>query len=167
MQDDVLGIHAGRQASVHIDAADLRLADGHRLCRKHVAHLAGSYSESDCAEGAVRGGVRVAAGDGGSRLGDPELGTDNVDDALPAARKIEKCDTEFFAVPPQRLDHFVGELVGERLFALVGRNDVIDRGEGALWIKNLESEIAQHAESLWAGDFVNKVGANEQLRGAV
>jgi hypothetical protein len=108
MQNDVLGIHAWRQAPVHINAADLRLADGHRLCRKHIAHLAGSYSESDCAEGAVRGGMRVAAGDGGSRLRDPQLGTDNVDDALPATRQVEKCDAKFFAVAPQSLDHFIG-----------------------------------------------------------
>ena len=44
---------------------------------------------------------------------------------------------------------------------------MIDRGEGALRIEDLQPEIAQHAECLWAGDFVNKVGADEQLRGSV
>ena len=93
-KDDVLGIHAGRQASVHIDATDLRLADGHCLRRQHVADLAGPDSESDRAEGAVRGSVRIAAGDGRSGLRNSLLGTDDMDDALPSAREIKECDTD-------------------------------------------------------------------------
>ena len=98
MQDDVLGINAGRQTAVHIDAADLRFADGHGLGGEHVADLAGADSESDRAKGAVRGGVRVAAGDGRAGLGDALLGTDDMNDALLAAREIEEGDAEFLAV---------------------------------------------------------------------
>src|SRR5690625_3737764 len=82
VQDHVLGVHAGPQFTVHFDAAHLHRFDGHRLGREHVTHLAGADPEGDRAERPVRAGVRIAAGDGGTRLGYALLGSDHVDDAL-------------------------------------------------------------------------------------
>ena len=47
-----------------------------------MLHLGGADPEGQRPEGAMGGGVGVAADDGHARLGDPLLGTDDVDDAL-------------------------------------------------------------------------------------
>ena len=101
----------------------------------------------------------IAAGDGGARLGDTLLGTDDVDDALVAGGKVKEGDAGLGAVLPKLLHHRVGERVGEGLGALVGRDDVVDRGEGAVRIEDLEAEVADHAESLRARHLVDEVGA--------
>ena len=68
------------------------------LGREHVAHLAGADAEGHRAEGAVRGGVAVAAGDRHAGLREPELGPDHVHDALLPARRVEEADAVLGAV---------------------------------------------------------------------
>ncbi len=167
VEDDVLGIDAGAQAAVHVDAADLHFAQGHGLGGEDVAHLRRADAEGDGAEGAVRGSVAVSAGDGGAGLGDALLGADDVDDALPAAAEAEVGDAELPGVFVQLLDHGFGEGVGEGGLLVVGGHDVVHGGEGAVGVGDFESEIAEHAEGLGAGDFVDEVGVNEELRLAV
>ena len=82
MKGDVLGIDAGTEFAMHFDAADLHFPHGHGLRGEDVTDLGGTDAEGDRSEGAVGGGVGVAAGDGGAGLGDALLGADNVDDAL-------------------------------------------------------------------------------------
>ena len=60
-----------------------------------------------------------------------------------------------------------GELIRERLCALIGWDDMINGGESALRIEDLQPKITQHSKSLRAGDFVNKVRADQQLCGSV
>ena len=55
---------------------------GQRLGGEHVLDLAGADAEGQRAEGAVGGGVAVAAHDRHARLGEALLGADDVDDAL-------------------------------------------------------------------------------------
>ena len=55
---------------------------GQRLGGEHVLDLAGADAEGQRAEGAVGGGVAVAAHDGHARQGAALLGADHVDDAL-------------------------------------------------------------------------------------
>ena len=50
----------------------------------------GADAERDRAERAVRGGVRVAAGDGHAGLGEALLGSDDVHDALLAGSTVEE-----------------------------------------------------------------------------
>ena len=52
------------------------------LRRQHVLDLARADPECECAEGAVRCGVRVAADDRHTRLRNAELGSDHMHDAL-------------------------------------------------------------------------------------
>ena len=54
----------------------------HALGGEHVLDLARADAERERAEGAVGGGVRVAADDRHAGLGDAELGADHVHDAL-------------------------------------------------------------------------------------
>ena len=137
VQNDVLGINAGRKFTLDVDAADFRLVDGHGLGGQNVAHLTGADAEGDGAEGSVGRGVGVATGDGGARLGDALLRSDDVDDALLAAGQVEERDAGLRAVFAQRLDHVIRELVGKRFFTFVGGHNVIDGGERALRIEDL------------------------------
>ena len=167
VQDDILGVDAGRELAVHVDAADLGLADRHGLRGEDVAHLACADAKSDRSECTVRGGVGVAAGDRGAGLRDTLFGTDDMNDALLAAGKIEEGNSGFGAVLTEFLHHGVGERVGEGLGSLVGRYDVIDGCEGAVRIENLESEVTNHAKGLGAGHLVNEVSADQKLGASV
>jgi len=102
-----------------------------------------------------------------ARLGDPLLGADDVDDALVARGHVKKRDARFGAVGAQGLDHGIGQLVGKRLLALVGRHDVVHGRKGAFGMGHPEAEIAQHAERLRAGDLMDEVRADQKLRRAV
>ena len=55
---------------------------GQGLGGEHVLDLGGADAEGERAEGAVGRGVAVAADDGHARLGQAQLGPDDVDDAL-------------------------------------------------------------------------------------
>ena len=167
VQNHIFRVNAGGEFSIHLDTPDLRLVKRHGLGGEDIADLAGADAEGDRTERTVRGGVGVAAGDRGAGLGDSLLGADDVDNALLAGGEVEKGDAVFRAVLAERFDHGIGEIVTERLHALVGRHDVIDGGEGAVRIKHLEPEVAKHAERLGAGDLVDEVGADQELRSPV
>ena len=107
------------------------------------------------------------SGDGGAGLGDSLLGADDVDDALLAGGEVEKGDAVFGAILPERLDHGVCEVVAERFDAFVGGDDVIDCGESAFRVENLEPEVAEHPERLRAGYLVDEVCADEKLGGSI
>ena len=167
MEDDIFGVDAGAEFAVDVNAADFELGHRHGLGGEEVADLGGADAESDRAEGAVGGGVRVAAGDGRAGLGDALFWADDVDDALFAAGDVEVGDVELFRVPGELGDHGVGERVIEGLLGLVGGDDVVDGGEGALRVGDLEAEVAHHAKCLRRGDLVDEVGADEELGLAV
>ena len=63
----------------------------------------------------------------------------------------------------QSLHHAFGERVLERPLAVVGGDDVIDRGERALGHEHREPEIAEHAERLRARHLVDQVQPDEEL----
>ena len=71
---------------------------------EHVLDLAGADAEGERAERAVSGGMAVAAYDGHSRLGEAQLGTDDVHDALFGRAKVEKAHAELAAVAAHHLD---------------------------------------------------------------
>ena len=99
VEDDVLGVDPGGEFAIDLDATDFRLLQRHGLRGEDVADLAGANAEGDGSEGAVRRGVRVAAGDGRARLGDALFGADNVHDALLAAGHIKKLDPGLVTIP--------------------------------------------------------------------
>ena len=160
MKNHVLRINTRAQFAIHIDAADLGFADGHRLRGEHVTDLAGSDAKSNGSKSAMRGCMGIAAGDCRARLSDPLLRSDDVNDALLAARKVEELDPVIVAIFTKGLDHGIRESIAEGLLALIGRNDVIHGCKGAGRVENLQTQIPQHAECLWAGDLVNEVRAD-------
>ncbi len=163
MQDDILGVDAGGQLAVDFDATDLEGAEGEGLGGEDIAHLRGTDTEGDGAEGTVRGGMGVTTGDGRTRLGDALLRPDHVDDPLRARIGIEEADAEVLRVLTKGLDHFLGDRVGIRLLQLVGRDDVVDRRKRALGVLHLEAEVPEHAESLGTGHLMDEVGTDEEL----
>src|SRR5208337_473623 len=88
-QDDVFGVDARCKLSRDFDAADPRAAHREALRGEHVANLARADAKSHRAEGAVGGGVAIAAGDRHARLGQAKLGADDMDDALMTACRVE------------------------------------------------------------------------------
>jgi hypothetical protein len=164
VQDDVLGVDAGAEEAAHLDTTNFETGHRETLGGEHVAHLRRSNAHGDGAERAVRRRVRVAARNGDAGLREPELGTDDVHDALATGLDVEKRDAELLAGLLQRLHHSLGQRVLKGALAVVGRNDVVDRRERALRHENAEPEIAEHPERLRARHFVNEMQADEELR---
>ncbi len=81
-QDQVLGGDALGQRALHGDRHRLEGLERQRLGGQHVLDLGGADAEGQRAEGAVGGGVRVAAHDRHARLGQAQLRADHVHDAL-------------------------------------------------------------------------------------
>ena len=77
-----LAVTPAGSVAVDGDGHGARPALGQGLGGEHVLDLAGADAEGQRAEGAVGGGVAVAADDGHARLGEALLGPDDVDDAL-------------------------------------------------------------------------------------
>ena len=94
-EDDVLRRDAERKLARVEDAHRLRLEPRKALCGEHVLDLGRPDTECERAERAVRRRVAVAADDGHARLREPELGADDVDDALAAAARRVERDAEF------------------------------------------------------------------------
>ena len=97
-----LAVTPGWQPAVDAHLAGLGLALEQALGGQDVLDLAGADAEGQGAEGAVGGGVAVAAHDGHARLGQAQLGADHVDDALLRAAEAVQRDAEFAAVRFER-----------------------------------------------------------------
>ena len=126
-----LGVTPGAELARVGDPHRLRPLLDHALGRQHVLDLGGADAEGERAEGAVGGGVAVAADDRHAGLGDAQLRADHVDDALPlGAQRVDR-DAELLAVALQRFDLDAGELVGDqaRRFGAVGRHVVVGGGQ--------------------------------------
>jgi len=99
---------------------------GQALGRQHVLHLRGADPEREGAEGAMGGGVGVAAHDRHARLRQSELGADHVDDALVRAAELVEADVLPRTVPLQRLQlpaRKVVDLLGPGRGVVIGGRD--------------------------------------------
>src|SRR6185437_6630141 len=83
------------------------------------------------AERAVRGGMRVAADDGHARLGDAELGADDVDDALVAAVDVIEFNAKVGTVFAERVNLRSGDLVDDVETAFQRSGHVVINGGDA------------------------------------
>src|SRR5690606_35054899 len=99
----------------------LRLALDQRLRGQHVLHFGGADAVRQRAESTVGGGVTVAAHDGHPWQGEALLGTDGVDDALPAVWLVVIFDAEIGGVLRQRLDL-------NAAFLVLDAEDTVGRG---------------------------------------
>ena len=102
-EDQVLRRDAEAELARVGDPHRLRLALGEALRGEHVLDLAGADAEGERAEGAVGGGVRVAADDRHARLRDAQLRPDHVHDPLAGGADRVERDAELLAVALERL----------------------------------------------------------------
>src|SRR3546814_14760849 len=111
--DEVLAGDAGRQRAIHGDAQVLGRPLDQRLGSQHVLHLGGADAEGQRAEGAVSGGVAVAADDGHTRQGEALLRADDLDDALARVVHAEDRHAELRAVLLPSLDRSEARRLGK------------------------------------------------------
>ena len=113
-----LAVDAVGQLAVDGDVHVLGLLLRQRLGGQHVLHLGGADAVRQRAEGAVRGGVAVAAHDGGAGQREALLGPDHVHDALPDVALVVVFDAEILGIAGQRLDLDAALLVLDALQAV-------------------------------------------------
>ena len=166
VEDDVLGGDAEGKLAVDGDAEGLWLGLRQGLRGHDVLDFAGADAEGERAEGAVGGGVRVAADDGHAGLGGAELGADHVDDALDRVLHVEELDAELGAVLAQGVDLRGGDLVGddEAVLRAGGGDVVVDRGDVAVGAAELAAGQAEAVEGLRRGDLVDEVEVDVEDR---
>ncbi len=147
----------------HLEAQ--RLALEQRLRRENHLHLARADAESERAERAVGGRVRVAAHDRHARLGQSQLRSDDVDDALAVRTQAVEGDAELARVARQSL-YLEGRLLVEDWEpALVGRCRMIGRGQRPLGMSDGQSAPSETFEGLRAGDLVDQVQVDRKHGG--
>ena len=163
VENDVLSKDPGGQLAVDLDLAHFHALHRHGLGREHVADLAGADAKGDRTEGAMSSGVTIATCHGHARLGQALLRGDDVDHALLARTGLEQADAVLAAIPLDVRHHFFGLDVGVGPRLILGRDDVVDRGDGALGIRHFQTTLAQHGECLRAGNLMDQVQPDEKL----
>ena len=167
-EDQVLRGDAVAERADVVDPHRLRLGLRERLRGEHVLDLARADPERQRAERAVRGRVRVAADDRHARLGDAELGPDDVDDPLAVGAERVQRDAELVAVGLQRLDLAARERVAD-LARETGVPSV-----GTLWsaVASVRSgrrtsrpASRRPSKACGAGDLVDEVEVDEDEAG--
>ena len=158
-EDEVLGGDAVAHRADVVDAHRLGLVLHEALGGEDVLDLARADAEGERSERAVRRGVAVAADDRHARLGDAQLGADDVHDALVLAAEREERHAELLAVGLERLDLDAAELVLDAVggHRAVGRDVVVGGGERAVRAADLAAGHPQAVERLWARDLVDEV----------
>ena len=166
-EDDVLGADPGRQPAVDPDLVRLRSALEQALGGEDHLDLARPDPEGERAERTVGRRVRVAADDRHARLGQAQLGTDDVDDALVRRAEAVERDAELAAVVGQLLDLRGGHGVGDRQAPVVGRDRVVGRRHGLARSADGQAALAEAGEGLRARHLVDEVEVDpEDGRGA-
>ena len=158
----------GCQPAFHAHLAGLRLALQQALRGQHVLDLAGADAEGQRAKRAVGGGVAVAAHDRHARLGQAQLRTDDVHDALAAGcpGRTAGCQTRGSCPPSggfawrpshQRRPCALGEPS-----VRAGGDAVIHRGDGRSGRRTFSPRCAQPGERLRRGHLVDQVQVDVQ-----
>ena len=163
-EDQVLGGDAEAELALIQDPHRAWFALHHALRCEHVLDLAGADPERERAEGAVGGGVRVAADDRHARLGDAQLGSDHVHDPLPVGAERVHGHAELDTVALERFDLHARELVLDARGhgGAVGGRVVVGGGERAVGPADAAPGQAQPIEGLGAGDLVDEVQVDVQ-----
>ena len=154
---DVLRAHTLLEFAVHLDRHRLWSALTQRLGREHVFDLRGADSERERSESPVRRGMAVAAHDRHPRLGEAELGSDDVDDPLVRVPHRVLGHAEFGAVLRQHLKLFPRGRVGNRLVDVDRRDVVVSGREREFRTPHPPSRKAKTLERLRGRHFVHEM----------
>jgi hypothetical protein len=126
-EDDVLGMDAEPALAIDRDAHDLGMALPETLGGQDVLDLGGADAGGQTTEGAVGCGVRVAAHEEESGLGEALLGPDDVHDALADVGWTKVGDTVPLRVVLKSLHHGSYGRIGDAGGAACGRHVVVSR----------------------------------------
>ena len=122
-----------------------------------MLHFAGADAEGQRAECTVRGGVAVAADHGHAGLGETELGTDDVDDALAVATAAVAADPEIAAIGFQLRYLAGGDFVHDRQRRIGRGRRVVGGGDREVGAANFQATLAQALEGLRRSDLVDQM----------
>ena len=161
-EDQILRDDAARGRALEADEHLRGAAVWQRLRGEHLLDLAGADAERERAERTVCRGVRVAAHDRHAGLRHAELGADHVDDALPAMPAAIAADAELLAVPVERVELRLRELVADRQRERRRRHVVIRGREGAVGPAHRAPGEPEAVERLRARHLVHEVQVDEQ-----
>ncbi len=133
---------------------------------QHMAHFGGADAKGEGAKGPVRRGVRVATDDGLARLGESQLGSDDVHDATAAVLQVEQLDAELARVVLELFDLLRRRVdrdgdSAEHLLGARGRGMVHGR-EREIRTAQLQTALAQLGIRLRRGHFMREVQVDEQ-----
>ena len=129
--------------------------------------LGGADAVGERAEGAVGGGVAVAADERGARQREALLGPDDVDDALALVELVEIFEPEQLGVLGQIGDLRRAFRVGVGQVAVGGRHVVVDHAERLFRRAHLAAGEAQALERLRARHLVHEMAVDIDQAGAV
>ena len=163
VQGHVLRLDSRPERPADLDAPHPEGVHAQALRGEHVAHLARADAEGEGAEGAVGGGVGVAAGDRHAGVDESELGADDVHDALAPGGEVEELDVVALRVDLEGGHHRLRLLVGVGPRHAVGGDDVVDGRHRPVEVRHPEPAFVQHVEGLRGGDLVGEVQADEEL----
>ncbi|MNE10457.1 hypothetical protein D3C80_1031730 [compost metagenome] len=160
-QSHILARDAGAQAPIDGDAHGPGATLQQALGGQDMADLGGADAERQRPEGAVGGGVAVAADDGHAWLGQTQLRSHDVDHAALIGLPARQFDSVTGAVGLQGLDLLAG-LVGDIGAPAVrpggqGGGGVIQGGEGAVGAADLQSARLDFGKGLGRGDLMDQV----------
>jgi hypothetical protein len=140
---------------------------GQGLGGQHVFHLAGPDAEGQGAERPVGGGVAVATDDGHAGLGEPLLGTDDVDDSLVGVPHRVAGDAELGAVGVEHGELLGRDRVGYRLVDVHGRHVVVGGGNGQIRAVDAPPGQPQAIEGLRRRHLVDEMEVDEHDVGLI
>jgi hypothetical protein len=109
--------------------------------------------------------VRIAADDGHAGLGQPQLRTDDVHDALARGPDAVERDAELGAVRLELAHLGGGHLVEDRQVARRRRDGVVSRRDRLARMTHAEAAGAETGEGLRAGHLVDEVQVHREDRG--
>ncbi len=122
-----------------------------------MLHLRGADTEGQRPEGAVGGGVGIAADDGHPRLGQSLLGADDVHDALAGGVEVVERNPVAMGVLHQQLHLAPGDRVGDRQVPVAGGHIVVHGGHGQVGAPHPAPGQSQPLERLRRGDLMHQV----------
>ncbi len=166
-QRDVLGADAVMQAAIDLDQHVLGLGLDQGLGREHMLDFRRANAMRQSPEGAVGGGVAVAADDRRAGKRKALFRTDDMNDALTAVMFVEIFDAEFAGVDRQLVNLRLALRIGDRQRTVGGRHVVIDHSQGLVRRVDRASGEAQAFKGLGAGHFMNEMAVDIEQGGSV
>jgi hypothetical protein len=110
--------------------------------------------------------MAIATDDGHARLGDAQLRSDDVYDALVGMAEAVELDVMFFAVLDELLDLDAGELFLDGKVLVQGRHVMIRGGYDLFGPEDLDAAFVESVEGLRTGDFMYEVSVDIEYGGA-